>query len=166
MTSQILLGIWQNVPVWVWPLFVVLLAIGIFSMRDRSGSVIPFLFYPLFGFTSLGAITALTHTPLNWITFGIAYLIGAILAFWWQDGLVLSKDRWRVRVRGEKITLIILMAIFFSNFVNGVIEAVAAHIRSLPFFTLIFAGLIGACSGSFTGRGLRIITLSSRKSAA
>lgn len=163
--TQILAGIWQNAPVWVWPLFFVLLFIGFMAMRPRNSSIIPYFFYPLFGLTAANAIASLVHEPTNWIAFSIAFLAGAALAFRWQDGLVLEKSGWTVRLRGERITIVILMVIFFSNFVNGVITAVAPDLRSTVVFTLVFASIVGACSGSFTGRAVRVVSLKNRSAS-
>lgn len=164
--TNILLGIWQNAPIWVWPLFVVLLVMGLSAMRDRNSSIIPYFFLPLLGLSTVNSMGALAHVPLNWISFGLSYLLGTILAFRWQNGLILEKSGWRMRLKGERITLLILMLIFVSNFVSGVISSVAPHLQGLHSFTAIFASIIGACSGSFTGRALRVITVQNRVSSA
>jgi len=141
--TQLIAGIWQNTPVWVWPLFFVLIAIGIFSMRDRNSSVIPYYFYPLFGLSAIGTISGLAHAPLNWIVFALGYALGVGAAFQWQNSVILEKRGSRLRIKGERITFIILMVIFFSNFLGiGIV--------------------IGACSGSFTGRALRVLTMGER----
>lgn len=160
--GQLFLGIWQGTPIWVWPLFGVLLVIGFMSMRDRKSSIIPYFFYPLFGLSAANAISSLVHTPLNWIVFGLAYLVGLAWAFRWQDGLIIRKTGWKMQLRGDRITLLILMIIFFSNFVNGVVAAVSPHLREEILFTIIFATIVGACAGSFSGRALRVITLKQR----
>lgn len=156
--GQVLSGIWQNAPVWVWPLFFVLLTIGLLARRDRSSSIIPYFFYPLFGLSAANAIQGLTHVPTNWITFAAAYVIGMAIAFRWQDSLILQKSGWTMQLRGDKGTLVILMTIFFSNFIGGVLQAVAPQVLDAMAYTLVFAAIIGACSGSFTGRALRVIS--------
>ena len=164
--GQILHGIWQNAPVWVWPLFVVLIGIGVLAMRDRKSSVIPYIFYPLFGLTAANGMAALVHTPTNWIVFALAYALGSIVAFRWQDGLIVAKAGWTIQVRGDRITILILMVIFLSNFINGVVQAIAPDMRDSLAFTIAFAGIIGAGSGSFTGRALRVLTLPARAARA
>lgn len=164
--NDILLGIWQNAPVWVWPLFFVLLAIGILAMRSRNSSIIPYFFYPLFGLTAANAVAGLFNVPTNWIVFAVSYVVGVALAFRWQDTLILYKSGWRMKLRGDRITLLVLMTIFFSNFVNGVLEAVSPQTLQSLAYTLIFAAIIGACSGSFTGRALRVVTLKTREMPA
>lgn len=67
-----------------------------------------------------------------------------------------------MRLRGDRITIVILMVIYFSNFANGVVGAAAPQLLDATAYTVIFAGLIGLCAGSFTGRALRVITLGAR----
>ena len=162
--NNIILGIWQNAPIWVWPLFFVLLLIGLMAMRTRNSSIVPYFFYPLFGFAAVNAVTGLAHVPTNWIVFAAGYLAGAVLAFRWQDGLILEKSGRQMRLRGDRITILILMAIYFSNFTNGVLAAVAPDLQSTLVYTVTLAILIGGCSGSFTGRALRVLTLKDRTS--
>ena len=160
--TQILSGIWQNAPVWVWPLFFVLLGIGILSMKNRNSSIIPYFFYPLFGLSAAGAVGGLVHTPTNWVIFGIAYLVGMAVAFRWQDGLIVAKTGWNMRLQGDRFTIVLLMTIFFANFVSGVLTAVSPDTLQALTYTIIFASILGACSGSFTGRALRVVTLGNR----
>ncbi|MDU9004101.1 hypothetical protein [Sedimentitalea todarodis] len=56
----------------------------------------------------------------------------------------------------------ILMLIFFSNFVNGVVQAVGPQLLEATAYSVGFAAVIGLCSGSFTGRALRVVTLGDR----
>ncbi len=164
--TAILSGIWNNAPVWVWPLFFVLLAVGLLAMRTRSSSVIPFYFLPLIGLVSLSAVNKLAHVPGNWLSFALGYLLGMVLAYRWQDRLILGKSGGVVRLAGERVTLVILLTIYFSNFANGVIGAVAPDLRGMLVFTLLLALVLGACSGSLAGRALRVITLKDREDGA
>lgn len=160
--NEILVGIWQNAPVWVWPLFVFLLLIGLLAMRTRTSSIIPFFFYPLLGLTAVNPVIGLVHIPANWIAFACSYGIGAAIAYKWQDGLILQKTGWKMTLQGDRMTLLILMLTFFSNFINGVVVEAAPQLRETVAFTIVFACVIGACSGSFTGRAFRIVTLGDR----
>lgn len=164
--SEIFIGIWQNAPIWVWPLFVLLLAIGLLAMRTRESSIIPYFFYPLFGLTAVNALVSLGHVTTSWIVFACCYVVGAMIAFRWQDGLILEKQGWNMRLQGDKITILVLMLIFFSNFVNGVVEATSPKLSDTLLYTAIIAGVIGLCSGSFTGRAVRVVTLGNRSVSA
>ncbi|MDF2366771.1 DUF6622 family protein [Sneathiella sp.] len=159
---EIAFGIWQNAPVWVWPLFFFLLFIGLKAMRTRNSSIIPYFFYPLLGLAAANANSGLAQVSTGWLVFAFSYLLGAAVAFRWQDGLILEKSGWNMTLQGDRITIVILMLIFFSNFINGVLGAIAPHFIEATTYTVIFSAVIGACSGSFTGRTLRVITLGKR----
>lgn len=131
-------------------------------MKTRNSSTIPYFFYPLFGLSAAGSIGGLVHAPTNWVAFSVSYLIGMALAYRWQDGLILQKTGQRMRLQGDRITIVILMLIFFSNFVNGVVRAVGPQLLQAVAYTVVFAAVIGLCSGSFIGRALRVVTLGDR----
>lgn len=131
-------------------------------MKTRNSRTIPYFFYPLFGLSAAGSIGGLVHAPTNWVAFSISYLIGMALAYRWQDGLILQKTGQRMRLQGDRMTIVILMLIFFSNFVNGVVQAVGPQLLQAAAYTVVFAAVIGLCSGSFTGRALRVVTLGDR----
>lgn len=131
-------------------------------MRSRESSTIPYFFYPFFGLSAAGSVGGLFHVPANWVVFAIFYLIGMGLAYRWQDSLILKKHGQRMRLKGERITLAVLMLIFFSNFVAGVVEAIAPQLLEALLYTFVFAAIIGFCSGSFTGRALRVILMGER----
>lgn len=159
---QFIGGVFANAPIWVWPLFFVLLGIGIFSSKERDSSAIPYLFYPAFGLTALGSIGDLAVQPLGWQVFTGGYIVAIFAAFVWQDRLVIEKTGWHLRLKGEWGTLLILMTIFLSNFVAGTLNVVASEFAATPGFVVGFAAIIGACSGSFTGRAIRVLSMRGR----
>lgn len=161
--STFLLGVWQNAPIWVWPLFVVLVVVGLRAMRTRETHSAYFALYPLFVVTAAGMIDSLAIAPLNWIVFCIALLVSVALSFRWQDGLILRKSGRRMRLAGERVTLLVLMTIFLSNFVRGVLESMAPGALETPAFVALFAALIGASAGTFLGGALRVFTLGNRE---
>ncbi len=150
-------GIWTNAPVWVWPLLVLLVALGLLSMRTRTISIVPFYFLPFIGFLSFRPIAGLAHQPANWITFLAAFALGAALFFGLQKRLKLDKTARRVTLKGEALTLITLMVIFWSNFASGVFDAVAPQAKQAILFSIVFSALIGLCAGSFLGRSFRVL---------
>lgn len=158
-------GIIQNTPIWVWPLFFFLVFVGLKAMRTRNSSVIPYFFYPLLGLIAVNAKLGNGQVSTGWLVFAFSYLIGVVVAFRWQDGLIMEKSGWNMTLRGDRITIVILMLIFFSNFINGVLGAIAPHFVETMAYAIIFGAVVGACSGSFTGRTLRVITLGERSAA-
>ncbi|QDZ01106.1 hypothetical protein FQ775_12365 [Nitratireductor mangrovi] len=152
------IGVWRNAAIWVWPVFLVFLAAGLWSTRTRDSSVMPYLFSPLLGLLPANAIDALPHFPANWLAFACAYVIGAAFAFRWQDDLILHKHGRHQRLQGDRVTLFVLMLIFFSNLAAGVVSDLAPQFRQMILVTVAFAGVTGACSGSFAGRALRVLS--------
>ena len=155
-------GVWENAPIWVWSLLVVLIVIGVMASRDRRSSAIPYFFLPLLGLLSLGSIRDLGFMPFNWVSFALFYTLGAIWGHWLQDRLVLGKNGMRLNLAGEWWTLLVLMLIYFSNFMRGMMSVVSPETLDSLIYTLVFAAVIGAASGSFLGRGLAILRMGRR----
>lgn len=142
-----------GVPVWVWPLLVVLVALGISRMRDREMPVwrllvLPAILIPISVLTALfGGMTA---TALLALTAGI--VLGATTGWWTMRDLDVHRlSGNRIRVRGESVSLVAILAIFASRFASGMIEAIGSPLSELPgvaeLFVLIpvfFAALMAA----------------------
>ena len=143
----------DGAPVWVWPLLVVLVALGISRLRDREIPVWRLLLLPVilvsvsvlgafFGGLNAGALVALTA----------GRALGA-RAGWWtmRDVEVERLAGNRVRVRGESVSLMAILVIFASRFAAGMLEATGSSFPELPgmaeLFVLIpvfFAALMAA----------------------
>ena len=154
--------IFTETPVWVWALLGVLLFVGLRSLKTRETSAIPYFALPFLGILAASTVGGLQHAPLNWVCFGVGYVAGAVPAFSWQDGLILAKAGQRMTVRGEPVTLVLLLVIFGSNFVFGIAEATGSSFLQGTGFTIILAALLGAGSGSFAGRAVRVISIPQR----
>jgi hypothetical protein len=57
-----------------------------------------------------------------------------------------------VRVRGSRLPLAMMMAVFFTKYVASVTVAVAPHLRHDTLFACIVCGLFGVFNGWFVGR--------------
>lgn len=145
-----------NTPLWVWPLFLLLLAMGLRAARDRWVPVALIYCLPLLGISGVRTVTGLEGPMMIWLGFMGGYFLGLWIGFQLQQRWVIVREGARVHVRGEYWTLSAMMLIFGANFVSGVLEAVAPSFHAHPVFQLIFAALIALGSGSFAGRGLRI----------
>lgn len=157
MFTKVVTGILTNAPIWVWPLLIVLIVMGLAATRTRNTLLILHYFMPLLGIIGLGSVRALGFPELVWPTFLGFTLIGAALGFYWQSKWNLDRQRFKVRVQGEWLTLIVLMLIYFSNFADGTVEAVQPALKLTLHYNLVFASIMGLCSGSFTGRSLSVI---------
>lgn len=155
--SQWITGIATGAPIWVWPLLIVLILVGIRSSRDRTTSAYLYYGLPLLGIMSLGSIFGQPNAVVAWFSFGVGYFLGMVLAYTWQSNWLIEKSGVRLTLKGEWFTLAMMMVIFWSNFVNGVLLAVAPTLQTNPIFTAIYTLCIGFAAGSFLGRAAFIV---------
>lgn len=152
-----LLGIFTNAPIWVWPLLLVLVFIGWRHSKDRTANIIPQLFLPLFGFVAVGSLIKLPNPALVWSIFAVFYVVGAMASYIYQQQLILSKQGLRLQLKGEWLTLGVLMLIYFSNFIQGTVNAVQPELTSNAVYISIFVGMIALAKGSFLGRAIKML---------
>ena len=154
MLSDILTG----APIWVWPLLFGLVLLGLKASKNREALCLPSYFYPLLGLLSVNAVYALGAGGAVWLGFGVAYLVGAVLANRFQKRVILGKSAKHVRLKGEWLTMAVLMVIFWMNFVGGVMAAVSPATFATIGFQAGFALAAGLAAGSWAGRALRTFT--------
>lgn len=151
MFKQILTG----APIWVWPLLLGLVLLGLKASKDRRALCLPSYFYPLLGLLSVSAVRGLGVGGLVWLGFAVAYLIGAVLGHRFQGQKIMGKTATHVSLKGEWLTMVVLMVIFWMNFVGGVVEAVLPLAFASLWFKSGFALVAGLAAGSWMGRALR-----------
>jgi len=158
MLSNILTG----APIWVWPLLAGLILLGFKASKDRTALCLPSYFYPLLGLLSVKAVYALEVSGLVWLGFGVAYLVGALLGNRFQGRIIIGKSAKRVSLKGEWLTMAVLMVIFWMNFVGGVVGAVLPAAFASVAFKAGFALVAGLAAGSWAGRALKTFTTPAR----
>lgn len=155
--SQWIVGIATGAPIWVWPLLIVLILVGIRSSRDRTTSAYLYYGLPLLGIMSLGSIFAQPNQTTAWGCFALGYLIGMTVGYSRQSNWLLDKDGAKLTLKGEWFTLVMMMIIFWSNFANGILLALAPTVQTNTIFTALFTLCIGFAAGSFLGRAAYIL---------
>ncbi|WP_298857409.1 hypothetical protein [uncultured Sulfitobacter sp.] len=143
-------------PIWVWPLFILLVILGLRARHERLVPIIMFYALPLLGLSALNAVVGLSAGPPIWVVFALSYGAGIYGGYLIQRGWVLGREGRRVRLAGESLTLTMLMLVFGANFVGGFLEAVAPQVYGSNGFQIIFAAVVALSSGSFAGRALRV----------
>ena len=154
---QIIMGFINGPPVWVWPLLVVLLAIGWQASKPRTSTVYPYYFLPFLGVMSVQSISDLAQPTFAWGAFAIAFAGSAVVFYRRQGRWLLAKTGRRLQLAGEWATMTAMMVVFWSNFVKGTLDALAPQMATTAVFCSIFAAVVGTASGSFLGRSVRII---------
>ena len=150
-------GILTGAPIWVWPLLVALIWLGLRSTKQRRVPVWLIYAMPLLAFTSFGQIIALAEQPYGLPGYLAGYALGVFGGWIGQRRWLISKSGGTVEVRGEWFTLLAVMTIFWANFVQGVLGALAPDMLLAPLYPPVFAVVIGIPAGFFMGRTLRTL---------
>ena len=149
-------AILTETPVWVWPLFILLVVLGLRARHERMVPIALFYTLPLLGLSALNAVSGLSAGTAIWAVFAAAYGVGAYGGYLVQRHWVLGRVGTKVRLSGESLTLTMMMLVFGANFVGGFLEAVAPQVYAGTLFQGIFAAVVAVSSGSFAGRALRV----------
>ncbi|MCI5111672.1 MAG: hypothetical protein MRY75_14070 [Marivita sp.] len=146
-----------NIPVWVLPLFLGLLYISLRATRSRTVPKAVIYALPCLGLLTLRTVI---FFDAQWIAIGaftLAYAAGTALGFRAQGKWTISSTRSHVSLRGEWMTMITVMGVFFLNFATGTINAMAPSLAATPLYAAAFGTLAGGLSGIFFGRALRVM---------
>ncbi len=151
-----MLALITRAPLWVWPLFFILLFFGLKARKVRVVHVAILYALPLLGSLSLRSVAQLAPPAMVWGLFVLGYLAGGTGGFRFQKKIVLARQGVRVRLAGEWLTLATLMVIFWMNYGSGIIAAVAPATAGALGFQAVFAAVMGAAAGVILGRALRV----------
>ena len=143
-------------PLWVWPLLVLLLVVGLRAARPRETSLAPYLFLPLLGGITLNTLAHLPAPFLVWGSWLLAYGLGTASGYALQRRWLVTRAGWRVTLRGEWLTLLVVLTIFGAGFATGVLRAIAPDAIGATAFLILFSAVTGLCAGSFLGRSLQL----------
>ncbi len=150
-------GVFTRAPIWVWPLFLWMAWTGVRAMKARSTPVWTYWLLPLFALFSVHSRLHAGRPEFDLPFYAAAFFSGLMLGYWFQGRVIIEKSDRRVAVKGEVLTFIMLMTIFWMNFAGGVLSAVAPEVMaSMPAIALL-ASIGGIVSGLFAGRALRVL---------
>jgi hypothetical protein len=160
------MGILLKAPLWVWPLLVLLIVLGLRSTRPRELSDSSVFVWPsIMTVLSVYSIAATYGAhPLalgGWLLGMIAaILIGRVMPLGVGNARYDEKTG-TFYMPGSSLPLVLLLAVFWSRFAIGVAKARFPHVVGTPQF-LVSAGLaLGLCSGTFAARSLALMSLRS-----
>lgn len=147
----------SSAPIWVWPLLVLLIILGLRSSRTRTVPTVFSYLLPLMSILSLRSVSALPVAQTIWIFFGAAWLTGSYGGYVFQRKRLISKSPRRVTLKGEWLTMFVLMLIFWMQFGSGVVKAISPETYASGNFHIMFASITGLVAGTFIGRALCLI---------
>jgi len=151
-----LMMVLTKTPIWVWPLLVLLVALGLRASKTRWMPAVIVYVMPLLGLLSINNMLGLPNLIVVLAVFVIFYGLGAWGGLRLQSGFTLGREGGRVQVAGEWMTMITIIAVFLASFLNGLFVAIAPEIVTLPVVYLGLTMIKGLVSGIFIGRAIYV----------
>jgi hypothetical protein len=152
-----MLALVTNTPIWVWPLFIALVFVGIKSMKTREAPLALIYMLPLLTILTVNSVARLPLPSLAWSMFVLGYSFGVWLGMTMQPKWTLGHSARRVRLVGEKVTLLLMMLMFWLSFGNSVVRAVVPTAQNAWLYVGLLSLVLAIASGSFSGRCLSIL---------
>ncbi len=154
---DIISNIPAGAPIWVWPLLLWMIWEGVSAMRNRSVAIWVYWMLPFFALISVRGRLEAAAPEVDLPVYAAAYALGLAFGHRFQGGVLIERTAKQVAVKGEPLTLVMLMTIFWMNFVSGVIKAISPDLMESYLTIAILAAISGAVSGQFAGRALRVL---------
>ena len=148
-----LLQIVANTPLWVWPLMVFVLWLGLQGLRPRAIPWWRLAILPGVGFATSLAGIAQSAQPV-WTATGWALALLAFLPLGWAFGqgrpVRLQPEDAKLEIAGGWFALVFGVSIFAVRYAMGVLFGVLPALRGAPFWSC-FSGAVG---GMIAGIGI------------
>lgn len=159
----------SNTPVWVWPLLLGLLVLGLRqTLTQQMGWMrVTALPLALVGLSLYGTLTVALAYPTALLLWAVVALSAAALVLRQPlpAGAHYDLARQRFTVPGSAVPLALMMGIFFTKYAVGATQALAPALLQSPIAATAIAGMYGLCSGVLLGRSLRLWKLAAHTDA-
>ena len=150
----------KRTPLWVFPLFVLLLALGYAQSRTRHVTAARLAILPIAlpGLSLYGVWSVFGADATAVACWSAALLVAAasVRAVGIPKGVTYSPDAGVFVVPGSWWPLVLIMVIFFTRYAVAVALARSASLHQLAAFAVLVAAAYGLPSGYFVGRALNI----------
>ena len=150
-----LIQILTHTPLYVWAILAFLVNRGVNAMRDREVEVRRLAIIPavmlVLSLQDIGTKFGLGGWALGaWALMAAAVALLAGLSG--STRIAAGTAPGTVRVRGSRLPLVMMMAVFFTKYVASVTLAVAPQLRHDTLFAIAVCALFGVYNGWFVGR--------------
>ena len=158
MITQILI----HTPLWVYGLFIVLVAFGLQQTRSRNVNAVLAYFLPL-GMIALslaGINSSFGIKPAPIAMWAIGLLIVTVIGFkrFRDDRVTFTRSSRSFFIPGSWTPFFVIMAIFFTKYVFAVIQAFDAEIVTTEAFVAALSLAYGCFSGYFSSRAVNLVS--------
>ncbi len=159
----------SHTPVWVWPLLLALLWLGLSQSMTRSVTLKRITITPLVmtGLSLQGTIGAFGADPAVLLVWLIGAALSAALVLQQPVPAHTRYDEWtqRFTVPGSWAPLLLILGIFVTKYAVGAALSLDHSLRGNAGFSLGVATLYGVFSGIFLARSARLWRLTQRAEA-
>ena len=158
MITQILI----HTPLWVYGLFLVLVAFGLQQTRSRKVTavlayILPFGMMAL-SLAGLNSSFGMTPAPLAMWTIGLLTVTVIGFKYFRDDRVSFIRSSRSFHIPGSWTPLIVILAIFFTKYGVAVTHAVDAALVTTKVFVAALSLAYGGFSGYFSSRAVNLMT--------
>ena len=158
MIAQILI----HTPLWVYGLFVVLLAFGLQQTRSRSVNaalayLLPFGMIAL-SLAGINSSFGMKPAPIAMWALGLLLVTVIGLKHFRDDGVTFTRSSRSFFIPGSWTPFFVIMAIFFTKYVFAVMRALDAEIVTTNTFIAALSLAYGCFSGYFSSRAVNLVS--------
>ena len=161
-----LVQILSHTPIWVYALFLVLLAFGLIQTRTRTVRKLPALLLPagMLALSLAGIYTSFGLATLPLAAWGVAIAIASVVGYtFFRDTRIhCTATDGTFFIPGSWVPLVVMMAIFLTKYVYAVMHAYNAAVIATPLFIGALSAVYGLLSGYFSSRAVNLITLAQK----
>ena len=155
-----------HTPIWVYPLFLLLLVFGFIQTRTRNVRRIPALLLPA-GMSALslaGIISSFGLTTIPLAAWGTALTMATVVGYtFFRDTRIHSNATdGTFFIPGSWGPLVVMMVIFLTKYVYAVMHAYNAEVIATPIFIGALSAVYGLLSGYFSSRAVNLIKLAQK----
>lgn len=164
-----MLSILQHTPIWVFGLLIGLLFLGYSQTKTRLLSLKRLIILPvvMLVLSAMGIASSFGFHIQSLALWGIG--IGAALAFnqWFVSpkGATYLADQQQFQVPGSWLPMVLILVIFFTKYLVGVLLALHPETVHTPAFTTSACLLFGLSSGFFLARAFKVYQTSVQRTA-
>ncbi len=160
MIAQILI----HTPIWVYGLFVVLVAFGLQQTRSRNVKAVLAYLLPL-GMIALslaGINSSFGIKPVPIIMWALGLLAVSAIGFKYfrDDRVTFSRSNRSFFIPGSWTPFVVIMAIFFTKYVFAVMNALDPNTATASTFVAMLSLAYGCFSGYFSSRAVNLLSKS------
>ena len=153
----------SHTPIWVFGVFLMLLAFGLMQTRTRTVGRIPALLLPagMIGLSLAGIYFSFGFATLPMTAYGVAIVTATVVGyiFFRDQRIHLEAKGGRFFIPGSWLPLPVMMTIFLAKYVYAVLLAFHTDVIYTPLFIGALSAAYGLLSGYFSSKAVNLIRL-------